>query len=101
MKIAYVRTGGGGGGGSRPMRMHCVQGGGWGQKMANFCVRTLWMAPKYCVILKKSEIISRFCIVKTQTICLFQQRVYEDHEIQNLLPKFTFRNISLEKNPKM
>ena len=57
-------------------------------------------SPKYCIILKKSELISRFCIVKTLKICLFQQKVYEDHEIQNLLLKFTFRNISLEKNPK-
>ena len=44
MKIAYVRTGGRG---SRPMRKHCVQGGGGGQKLANFCVRALKMAPKF------------------------------------------------------
>ena len=51
MKTTYVRTGGWGGG-SRPMRTHCVQGGGrGGQKMANFCVRTLWMAPNYFMFL--------------------------------------------------
>ena len=44
-QIAYVRTGGGRGGGSRPLRTHCVHGGGGGQKLAKFCVRTLWMAP--------------------------------------------------------
>ena len=42
-QIAYVRTGGGG-------QDHCVRvaytgGGGGGQKLAKFCVRTLWMAP--------------------------------------------------------
>ena len=29
------------------MRTHCVQGEGGGQKLANCCVRTLWMAPNF------------------------------------------------------
>ena len=42
MKIAYVRTGGGGGG-SRPMRTHCVQGGGRGGSKIGKFLRTYFM----------------------------------------------------------
>ena len=49
MKIAYVRTGGKGG---VQTNAYALRTGGGGQKLANFCVRTLWMAPKplWCII---------------------------------------------------
>ena len=45
MKIAYVRTGGRGGGVQTNAYALRTGGGGGGHKLANFCVRTLWMAP--------------------------------------------------------
>ena len=52
MENAYVRTGGRGGGLDQCVRTAYRGEGGGGQKLANFCVRTLWMAPYFSRILK-------------------------------------------------
>ena len=56
MKIAYVRTGGKGGGGGVQTNAYALRTGGrGGQKLANFCVRTLWMAPKFRWLLSTAK----------------------------------------------
>ena len=44
MKIAYVRIGGEGGG-VQTNAYALRRGEGGGEKLENFCVRTLWMSP--------------------------------------------------------
>ena len=46
-QIAYVRTGGRGGGQGHSVRVAYTGGGG--QILAQFCIRTLWMAPRVTV----------------------------------------------------
>ena len=54
--------------------------------------------PKYCAILKKSELISMFWMIKTLKICLFQQIVYEKHKIQKFIAKIYFHEYFTGKN---